>query len=391
MTNHRSDAVDGKKGNGAPSNKTTGTESNLCASCILSKSIAQLEFSEAGVCQLCQMDMNREEERNIPIQDIEQKIQEVRQLGKSRQYDCLVGVSGGRDSSYLLYLLVKKHNLRCLAAFYPTPFTDKVIEDNVYRMVKKLDVPLVKMDISHNYHKSFVKKILALWQKNPCPELINLLCVPCKYVNREAFKIARQHNIKTIIFGGSKYESFQFGATDNTKQLEKDILGLKSQFKKVVAIAKRGVSLAIKLPALTPLLPACFKASALYLNPHTPYLKIRYSDIVRLDYFFYEPEDEAECSRVITSELGWKLPPGCYSYWRADCSLADVKNLLFRRIMGVSYMDAYLSNMIRDGAITRDQALERLETEGQVSQYRLEHVTRILNLEADFFEKLKKL
>ena len=142
-----------------------------------------------------------------------------------------------------------------------------------------------------------------------------------------------------------------------------------------------------KCPSLLPLIPTGAKAAILYINPHTPYLRLRYPDILRWDYFFHEEYDEAECVNVVTSELGWELPPGCNSGWRADCSIAELKNLLFRQGSGASYIDTYLSNMVRSGDISRDEALARLAREGKVSEHRLEHVARVLEVELDFLER----
>lgn len=79
-------------------------------------------------------------------------------------------------------------------------------------------------------------------------------------------------------------------------------------------------------------------------------------------------------------------PPGCNSYWRADCSMAEVKSSMFRQMVGVSYMETYLSNMVRSGHITRGEALARLRNEGKTSQRRLEHVAQVLRVPVDFLE-----
>jgi hypothetical protein len=285
--------------------------------------------------------------------------------------------------------LVRKHNLRCIAAYYCTPFTDKTIEENVQIAVSNLKVPLVRIDLSQEFHSKFAKKILIMFEKKPLPELVHLLCAPCKFINKEVFKIARANNVKSIVFGGSKAETFQFGATSIPKRLGKHELYFRSQAIKGLSAMKRGCLLLAKNPHLVRCIPTGFK-SILYLNPHTAYLRMRFPDILRVDYFFHEECDEAECTRVITSELGWTLPPGCNSYWRADCSMAEVKNLLFRRLVGASYMDAYLSNKVRFGEISRKEALARLETEGRVSQHHLLHVARVLGLPSDVFEPFQQ-
>ena len=360
-----------------------------CTSCILPRSTRGLNFNQDGVCDICSM-QEKLRETNGDVEekpgDIEKIIRKMRDLGKHRQYDCLVGFSGGRDSTYLLHQLVRIHKLRCVAAYYRTPFTDDVIEQNVQKTVNLLDVPLVNMKISQEFHRQYARKVLLLWKKTPRPELINLLCAPCKYVNAQVFRIARRYGIKSIVFGGNKYETFQLGAASFSSKPGHHVHSFTSQARRGFLVLKRGISFLMKHPHCVPLIPVGFKASVLYINPHTPYLRLHYSDIVRIDYFRHTKYDESECNSVIISELGWCLPPGCNSYWRADCSMAELKNLLFQRTVGLSYMDAYLSNFLRSGEITRDEALSRLETEGRTSQYRLEHAIRVLGVGRNFLD-----
>lgn len=372
---------------------SAGDAAGRCSVCILPATTKGLKFDDSGICGLCKAQPTVSKapaQESAGHRSIEDELQKIRDLGKGRKYDCLVGLSGGRDSSYLLYLLTRKHNLRCLAAHYCTPFTDDVIQENVQRTVSLLDVPLVQIDISQQFHSDFARKIILMFKKKPLPELVHLLCAPCKYVNKEVFRIARQHDIKAIVFGGSKAETFQFGATTIPKKLGKHELYFTAQAKKGLSAMKRGALLLARNPLLFRYLPTGFK-SILSLNPHSAYLRMRYPDVLRVDYFFHEEYVEAECERVITQELGWRLPPGCNSYWRADCSMAEVKNLLFSRLVGATYMDAYLSNKIRFGEISREEALDRLKKEGRVSEHRLRHVAEVLGLPLDAFEPSNNL
>ncbi len=360
-----------------------------CACCILPRSVGGLGFDEAGVCDLCNAHRRSKEsgqqtEEDRP--DSEHILARVRELGRGRKYDCLVGLSGGRDSSYLLHQLVRKHGLRCLAAYYPTPFTDETIERNVQRLVKILGVPLVRMNISQDYHAKIARKVLMQWKKKPLPQLVNALCAPCKFVNREVFRIAREYDIKAIIYGGNMYEEFQFGAAYRATKPGQRKHSFMSQARRGLSIIKQGLGLFLRHPGLMLLIPVGFRSSVLYINPHTPYLRMRYSDILRVDYYYHEKYNEQECVRVITEELGWELPPGCTSYWRADCSMAEVKNLLFRRMGGASYMECYLSNMVRLGDITREEAMARLAQEGRVSEHRLAHVADRLGVSVGFLK-----
>lgn len=368
------------------------TPTERCSVCILPRTTKGLSFDDSSICSLCRAQQATGHTADSALRchgSIDDEIERIRERGRSSKYDCLVGLSGGRDSSYLLYLLVQKHKLRCIAAHYRTPFTDDVIEENVEKTVSRLNVPLVRIDLSRQFHRDFARKILLILRKRPVPELVHLVCAPCKSVHRAFFEIARANNVKSVVCGGNKTETFQFGATSIPKRLGRHELYFRAQAMKGLSALGRGVSLLVRHPRLIQYVPTGLK-SILYLNPHTVYLRVRFPDISRVDYFFHEECDEAECTRLITSELGWTLPPGCNSYWRADCSMAEVKNLLFRRLVGASYMDAYLSNKVRFGEISRKEALARLETEGKVSQHRLLHVARVLGLPSNVFEPFRQ-
>ena len=58
---------------------------------------------------------------------------------------------------------------------------------------------------------------------------------------------------------------------------------------------------------------------------------------------------------------------------------------MFGKMSGVTYMDAFVANMVRSGSITREEGLERLAKEGRVSMERVEDACRVLDLPTDLF------
>lgn len=364
-----------------------------CWSCVLPRSEKGIAFDADGSCALCHEAREASEERQPAASaggDIEKHISTIRELGRGRAYDCLVGLSGGRDSSYLLYLLTRKHGLRCLAAYYRTPFTPDEIDGNVRRLTSRLGVPLIEMDISRDHHRKIAGEMVRTWLESPDPGVTNLACAPCKLVNREIFRIARANGVRVIVFGGNQYETFQLGAgqfRDNTAGTQADARPQHSfgrQTRKMMMVIRRGIDTLRKHPVLWKHMGLGFKASVLYINPHTPYLQLRYRDIYMIDYFHHAPWNEAEADAVL-EETGWELPKNCTSRWRADCMFGELKNYMFAKMTGVTYMDAYLSNMVRAGILDRERALQRLATEGQPSEARLAEVCKALEIPRSAF------
>lgn len=358
-----------------------------CVTCVIPRAVRTLSFSEKGVCRLCSEAATADAPGARGVQpDIDQVVEQIR-ARKGKRYDCLVGLSGGRDSSYLVHELVRVHGLRVLAAYYRTPFTDDTIDGNVRRLTARLGVDLVEMHISQRKHRRVARDFVTLWLAHPLPELANLACSECKLVNREVFRIARRNGIPAIVFGGTPYESAQVVPTcsDSHGGSDGHVESLGYQTRNLVSLARRGLAVLLRSPRVVRNLPVAFKATFLYLNPHSTWLRLRYPKILRVDYFLHSPYDEAECERVIHDELGWQLPPGCATSWRADCSYADLKNLMFHRTTGATYLDCMLSNMVRAGVLSRQEALNRVDGRPPAPPERLSAALRVLGLPDDTF------
>ncbi len=357
-----------------------------CNSCVLPKS-GYFSFDDKGVCSLC----NAAKQINVVPRDtaistdeLDAQIKKIKERGRGRPFDCVVGVSGGRDSSCLLYYLVHKHNLRCLAAYYRTPFTSEVSDANVRRLTAKLNVPLAEMGISGELHRRIAREFVILWAKKPYPIIANMACAICKLVNREIYEIAVANGVKSVVTGANRFEAVQIASgvsrnaalSINTRERE---LPLGAQLKKTIMLIKKGIAALGKSVELWRYIPMGFQASVMYRSPHTLYLRFRYRSIYALEYFYFAEWNEVECEKILL-ELGWKLPPGCRSTWKSDCSFAELKNCMFRKMTGVTYADTFISNMVRDGVLSRDEALRRIEVEGTISPERVSEVYRILEL-----------
>lgn len=359
-------------------------DSQRCKTCVLPVT-TQVEFTD-GECAVCQE--NPDLAYYTPNAEVLDKcVSDLRERGKGKSYDCLVGVSGGRDSTYLLYRLVKKHHLRCLAAYYRTPFTPQTIEDNVKRMCALLDVPLVEMSISRERHRKLARTFVQLWKEKPSPALASLSCAPCKLVNREVFRLAKKEKIPTIVFGGNKYEAVPFlpSAMKTKKEVDPDKnYRFMNQVKRAFRLIGNGIGLLFKNISVWRYIPMGIQSSLMYINPHTAYLRMRYPNIKAIEFFHYSGWDEAECNQAL-EEVGWELPAGCNSKWKADCTFGEIKNYMFSSMMGATYLDAFLGNMVRAGILDRDEALQRLQTEGKLSMQRIEDACETMDLPVDTF------
>ena len=116
-----------------------------CSRCLANSSISSLKLDENQVCQFCKMHDEMEKEYPLNYESEAQLQRIAKQIsfnGKKNKYDCVVGVSGGKDSSYLLYIVKKKMNLRPLAVHYDNGFNSEASVSNILKLCEKLEVDL---------------------------------------------------------------------------------------------------------------------------------------------------------------------------------------------------------------------------------------------------------
>ena len=139
-----------------------------CIRCLFNDTAPSLKLDKNNICQFCKM--HDEMENDYPLNEFSeinlQKIADnIRLKGRNKKYDCVVGVSGGRDSSYLLYIVKNKMNLRPLAVHYDNGFNSEVSVSNILKLCEKLNVDLetkvADWDTIKDITKSFFKAAVS--------------------------------------------------------------------------------------------------------------------------------------------------------------------------------------------------------------------------------------
>ena len=125
-----------------PATKTKGLQ--ICSRCIMDTTVPSIRFDTDGVCNFCKLHdkldklypLNEEGERQL-----HKIVERIKRSARGRKYDCVVGVSGGRDTSYCLYM-TKKLGLRPLAVHFDNGWDSEVAKNNLRKVLSKLDVDL---------------------------------------------------------------------------------------------------------------------------------------------------------------------------------------------------------------------------------------------------------
>jgi hypothetical protein len=357
------------------------TTPKTCKTCVLPES-PLFHLDATGNCALCNSpSLFKHILKKTDSARLDQIIERIKENGKNRKFDCIVAWSGGRDSTFMLHELVTKYNLRCAAVFGKTPFTPKEITESVQSISRRLNVKLIEIETPSN-HQEIAGYCLKEYLRTQLPILIYLACSSCKFVNREIFKQAQRLEIKSVIYGGNRFEYFPGGPASIDIHSE-NRYSFAAMMRDAMGRLIKGMNILARSPALFRHLYSFFAASVLYVNQYSVFLRLRYPGIFRFDFYHFADWDEGKINAVLKL-LGWRLPAGCTSTWRADCVFEAVKNTAFKRQLGITYAQAMYSNLIRGGKMTRENALIRLEKEG-ISEPRLHEALRLCGLPEDSF------
>ncbi len=117
----------------------------ICTRCIYDERVSAISFDENGVCNYChQIELLKAQYgtgTEVGRKTLTEIIGKVKAAGKGKKYDCVIGVSGGTDSSYLVYL-VKQWGLHPLAVHYDNTWNSAIATQNIRKVLSALDVDL---------------------------------------------------------------------------------------------------------------------------------------------------------------------------------------------------------------------------------------------------------
>ena len=120
-------------------------EYQICTRCVMDTTDPDIEFDKNGGCNHCRKYDDIVKEKRLPISkrkvELEKIINKIKEGGKGKKYDCIMGLSGGVDSSYVAYL-AKEFNLRPLAAHVDNGWNSDIAEKNIKNIVDKLGFDL---------------------------------------------------------------------------------------------------------------------------------------------------------------------------------------------------------------------------------------------------------
>lgn len=341
----------------------------ICVKCLLTDTTPSIYFDESGVCNYCRTYVPMEIKPNENFIEILNKFR-----NKGKKYDCMVGLSGGRDSTYILWKLCKDYNLKVITVTYDNPFTSEQAKQNIKNTLDILDIDHVHWSFPNDVHLKSTQKHLKIWSHYPSSTMISYVCAYCKTWWPGYFKAARENDVSLVIIGSNPLETAAF------KQAGFGGARKYHELSNVPKIILKSLKQLAANPRYLTTNWSLLLRMYLGASHSTPYMRWRYKDITVLRFFDYHVWNEKEVEATIKKNLKWKKSSEVASSWRFDCRLDYVRRLMYASTVGVTELRDLFSKMIREKQMTREEALERLKQEEIVSKAVVEDVLGSIGL-----------
>jgi hypothetical protein len=323
-----------------------------CTRCLLPESFPFIQFDEHGVCNYCH---NYRPLHLSGREKLEQIIAPHR--GSGEHPDCLVAVSGGRDSSYGLHYIKEELKLNPVAYTYDWGMVTDLARRNISRMCGALGIEHVLISADIRKKLDNIRKNVTAWLKKPDLGTVPLFMAGDKQFFYYAALLKRQMNLGLIFFNMNPLERTDFkvgfcGIDENyEKQKHYDLTFVN----KLRLIAYYGRQF-IQNPAFinSTLFDSAFAFFSYYLIPKKYY--------TLYDYIQW---NESIVADVLIPQYDWETSPDTRTTWRIGDGTAAFYNYIYYLMAGFTENDTLRSNQIREGMIDRAAALALVDQENE--------------------------
>jgi len=339
------------------------TKYQVCTNCVMDTSDSLITFDEKGMCDHCRNfyenikpNWHTDERGHAQLKKM---IEQVKRAGRKRDYDCLIGISGGVDSSYLAYVATEKWGLRPLILTVDVGWNLNVAIENVEKIVKGLGLDMVTEVVNWEEMKDLQRAYFM--SQVPYQD------IPQDHaIFAAVYNFAAKHHFKYVLTGGNF--STECVREPNEWVHQNDIAQIKDIHRKFG-----------KVPLKTFPLCGMFKYRLYYR-----YLKGMH--IVKpLDWI---PYVKADAIRELGERFGW-VPYQNKHFENVFTRFYEGYWLTHK--FGYDKRRCHFSSLILTGQLTRERALEILEQppyDGKQALDDLEYIAKKLDMTPDEFRNL---
>jgi len=317
----------------------------VCSNCVMDTSDSKITFDENGVCDHCNTFYSKikpywhTDEKGR--KKLEKLVAKIKIEGEGKDFDCLMGMSGGIDSSYLLHVMTKEFGLRPLVFHVDAGWNSQIAVNNIERLVDGLGLDLYTEVI--NWEE--IKELQLAFFKSGVPHID----VPQDHAFfATMYKFASKHKIKYILTGGN-YSTECVRNPLEWMYYQSDSIQLKDIFK------KHGNGKLVDYPV----------SNILWHKVYLPYIK----GIKLFRPLDFVPYDKDEAMQFLVDTYGYQKYP--QKHFESRFTRFYEAFWLPKRF-GYDTRKVQFSSLILTGQMTREEALEKLKspayTEDQVKE-----------------------
>ena len=329
-----------------------------CTRCLYDEYTPGITFDDRGECSYCAM--YDKLDREHPTGDegrrrLEVVAGEIRAAGRGRKYDCIVGVSGGCDSSYTLYL-AKQLGLRPLAVHFDNTWNSTIATENIRNVLKALDVDLHTYVVDNAEYDDIYRAFLEAGVPDlEAPTDIGLAAA--------IYRAAAKFGVRYTLEG----HSFRTEGVSPLGWLYMD-------GKYIQSVHRRHGTMPMRT------YPNLWLSSFLYWTAVKQIKKIR--PLYFVDYH------KEEAKALMTRELGWKWYGGHHLENRFT---AFYHSYFIPRRWGQDFRVLGYAGLVRSGQMTRDEGLAKLAEPPYLEPDLLQYVKKRLGYSDADFERVMTL
>ncbi len=302
----------------------------ICKRCILDTTDPDIQFDDSGVCSHCHnfeafVQSGPYRSKREPGA-LDRLLEQIRKEGKGKAHDCIIGVSGGVDSTYAAYI-TRKLGLRPLAVHLDNGWDSELAVSNIEKVLKRLGIDLYTYVLDWDTFREL--QLAFLKASTPDSE------IPTDHaIVATLYEAAARENIEFIL--GGTNTATEAGGVAAWSQGHGDWRYIKSTHKK-------------------------FSKAPLKSFPHYGPLKLAYHAVVKgikwiqiLDYIDYNKKQALD---ILQNELGWKHYGGKHY---ESIYTRFFQGYILPRKFGFDKRKDHLSSLIWSGQISREEALNEI-------------------------------
>ncbi|MBI2265745.1 MAG: N-acetyl sugar amidotransferase [Armatimonadetes bacterium] len=329
-----------------------------CRKCIYDNTVPAISFDSEGICNYCRQ--HEELDLLYPTGEegkrwLDQLVEKMKIAGRNKPYNVVIGVSGGCDSSYTLYL-AKKMGLRPLAAHFDNTWNSKIAVENIHTVLDKLKIDL----FTHVVDNKEYNDIFRSFFKASVPEIDTPADIGLATTH---YMAAEKFGIKYIWEG----HSFRTEGISPPGWFYMDA-------KYVETIHKLYGACRIKT------------FPNLWMGKWLKWIMLdRIRKIRPLYYTDYKKED---AKKFLHEEFGWQWYGGHHMENR---TAYFTNNYYLPRKFGIDLRYSEFSALVRSGQMSRDEALQKIKEPKTIAPDLIEEVKKRLGFSDQEFEDIMRL